>query len=184
MEKNITSILFSKVRKVRAPHRGTTFSAGLDFFIPDDMVFPNGKHYCFLKGGQSIVVPSGIRMNIPKGYALIAQDRSSVAVQGLILGAKLVDQDYQGEIHFHLINSTRKRKIRIFAGQKITQFALVPVIFPKPLQVKDSNLFKERTTRGKGAFGSTDKHLNNDTGTRKRLDKNLPHSKVVKSFRR
>lgn len=50
-----------KVRNVKTPTRGTGLSAGLDFYIPEDLeakqIWP----------GESINIPSGIRAQIPRG---------------------------------------------------------------------------------------------------------------------
>ena len=68
----------SKVRNVKTPSRGTEKSAGIDFFVPDDfdkkLVFPEG----------SILIPSGIRADVPEGYALIVFNKSGVAVKKVL----------------------------------------------------------------------------------------------------
>jgi len=71
-----------KLRNVKTPSRGTSASAGIDFYVPEDFETTT------LKPGQSVLIPSGIRVQIPRGYALIAFNKSGVAVkQGLSVGA-------------------------------------------------------------------------------------------------
>ena len=87
------------VRKVKAPSRGTSVSAGLDFYVPDDFkatkVWP----------GKAVLIPAGIKAQVPEGYALIAFNKSGIATkEGLVVGACVVDEDYEGEIHIHMIN--------------------------------------------------------------------------------
>lgn len=158
---------FCKVRDVKTPVRGTDKSAGIDFFVPNTYktrdLFP----------GNDLLIPSGIKVNIPSGYMLMAADKSGVVTSKLacaiagrkakpgafesavILGAKIVDEDYQGEIHIHVIN-IGKRKICIEPGTKIAQFILVPVSYDTLEEVQEEELFTETSKRGEGGFGSTD----------------------------
>jgi dUTP pyrophosphatase len=135
------------VRKVKAPSRGTTVSAGLDFYVPDDFkatkVWP----------GKSVLIPSGIKAQVPEGYALIAFNKSGVATkQGLIVGACVVDEDYEGEIHIHMMN-VEDKVVDIIPGQKLVQFVLVPVNYQNVEVVNE--LPKRQSERGEGGFGST-----------------------------
>lgn len=160
----------AKIRNVKTPDRGTDKSAGIDFYIPDDfnpkLLFPN----------TDILIPSGIVAKIPEGYMLMGADKSGIVVSregyervnigprkkepfesSLIIGAKIVDEDYQGEIHIHVINVGHKC-IRLLPGMKIAQFILVPVYYDN-IEIVDSrdDLFLEETTRGANGFGSTTK---------------------------
>lgn len=159
---------FAKVRDVNSPVRGTSKAAGIDFFVPN-----GGNNEGFiLRPGADVLIPSGIRMNIPEGYMLMAADKSGVVTSAcasigagrkpkpeafesiVILGAKIVDEDYQGEIHIHLIN-VGFTKVCIKPGMKIAQFILVPVSYEGLEEVPESELFSESSERGDGAFGST-----------------------------
>ena len=141
----------SKIRDVKTPTRGTEGSAGIDFYVPND--YPN--ELCEIKPLDRFFIPSGIKANVPSGYALIAMNKSGVALKkGLTVGACVVDSDYQGEIHLHLINTSDK-SVRIQPGDKLTQFLLVPVDHCGIEVVEESNLFEETTVRGAGGFGST-----------------------------
>ena len=64
---------FAKVREVRSPERGTPGSAGIDFFIPED--FPNTA----LFPNRDVLIPSGIKAQIPEGYMLMGADKSGIA---------------------------------------------------------------------------------------------------------
>ena len=89
----------TKIRDVKTPIRGTEGSAGIDFFVPED--FP--KDLCTIQPNERFFIPSGIKANVPDGFALIAFNKSGVALKkGLLVGASVVDSDYQGEIHLHL----------------------------------------------------------------------------------
>lgn len=139
-----------KIRNVKTPVRGTPLSAGLDFFVPDD--FP-GEH--FLLPGDDVNVPSGIKVKVPKGYALIFMNKSGVAVKkGLQVGAAVVDEDYQGEVHLHVRNITPDVQ-SIKPREKLVQGLLVPVSYEGVEVVDEADLYEEKTERGEGGFGST-----------------------------
>jgi dUTP pyrophosphatase len=142
-------VKISKVRKVKTPTRGTPQSAGLDFYVPDD--YEGG----ILRTGESVFVPSGIMANVPRGHALIAFNKSGVALKkSLLVGACVVDEDYQGEIHLHVINAGSETTA-IAPGEKLIQLVLVPVSYENVCVVDKSLLFDGITTRGAGGFGST-----------------------------
>ena len=138
----------SKVRDVKTPARGTPESAGIDFYIPEGETR-------YINPNSSVLIPSGIKAKVPKGHALIAFNKSGVAVKkNLIVGACVVDEDYQGEIHLHIMNVGDK-PIVVNAGDKITQFVLLPVFYDNVEVVEINNLYDENTIRGDGGFGST-----------------------------
>lgn len=164
----------TKIREVKTPTRGTECSAGLDFYVPKGFT-------ARLTSVTDILVPSGIRAEVPHGYALIAMNRSSVAtstdamrrvgltpkantpkgtlvVGTLVVGACVVDEDYQGEIYIHLINVGRSIEV-IHPGMKVAQFVLTPVSYEGVEVVDEGELFNQATERGKGGFGSTNNGL-------------------------
>ena len=166
----------SKTRNVKNPERGTDLSAGIDFFVPvfddkfvEDFIDKN-KSYPFIrdetfdklqilvKPGHRILIPSGIKVNFdgdPK--VLIAFNKSGVSVKkGLDILACVIDQDYQGEIHLSLVN-TSDVEVVIFQNDKIAQFIMLPVIYESIDIVNEDELWSKITERGIGGFGSTDK---------------------------
>ena len=140
----------SKIRDVKTPTRGTELSAGLDFYIPEDYYQKNP-----LWPNQSVCIPSGIKVNVSAGHALVAFNKSGVALKKhLDVGACVVDEDYQGEIHLHLTN-VGKDKVFLEAGEKIVQFLLIPVSYATVELVDEEELYEAETDRGSGGFGST-----------------------------
>lgn len=161
-------MLYKKIRDVKSPERGTQLSAGIDFFIPNDFV-PT-----VLQPNSDILIPSGIQVNFNKNAMLIAKNKSGVATSksaverigrvskptahntSLIVGAEVVDADYQGEVHIHLIN-VGSYPVKLEPGLKIAQFVLVPILYDMPQEVpSDMDIFQHTTDRGDGGFGSTD----------------------------
>lgn len=139
---------YSKVREVKTPNRGTNESAGIDFYIPvgEDV---------FIKPQDKALIPSGIKMDIPNGTMFQVMNKSGVAVKkGLVVGACVVDSDYQGEIMFNVWNISDKA-VSLESGTKIVQMVLVPILFPVLEQVGLERLFTNDSERGSGGFGST-----------------------------
>jgi dUTP pyrophosphatase len=144
-------IKITKVKKVKTPERGTPRSAGIDFFVPDE-----ATPYHLLPG-ESALIPSGIKVEIPPYFALIAFNKSGVSTKkGLQVGACVVDEDYQGEVHLHLVNVSDK-VTTISPGEKVLQFILVPVAYPTVREVAAEEIHLQSTQRGEGGFGSTDR---------------------------
>ena len=141
----------AKVRSVKTPTRGTEGSAGIDFYVPDD--YP--QEDCEILSGERFFIPSGIKANVPEGFALIAMNKSGVSLKkNLMVGACVVDSDYQGEIHLHLIN-VGQDNVEICPGDKLVQFLLVPVDHGPVELVSEEDLYTSATSRGAGGFGST-----------------------------
>jgi dUTP pyrophosphatase len=142
---------FYKLRDVKSPTRGTSLSAGIDLYVPNDF------EETWLYPGKSVLIPAGLKTNVPEGHAFIAFNKSGVATKkGLVVGACVIDEDYQGEIHIHLINSgTTPTKIE--PGDKIIQCVLVPVNYESvELVNSEEELWNGKVTeRGSGGFGST-----------------------------
>lgn len=142
-----------KVRDVKTPTRGTPLSAGLDFYVPNDF------EATILGPGCSINIPSGIKAKIPHGFCLKMDNKSGIALrEGLIVGADVIDEDYQGEIHLHVVNVGRGSS-HIKPGEKLVQGLLIPVSYELAEEVSSlEELYNgEVTARGEGGFGSTGK---------------------------
>lgn len=138
-------VKFFKTRDVKSPDRKPG-NVGFDFFIPEyNEVFerdfkaknptleinkPDSTHefyYVRIPPHTAINVPSGIHSYLPENEALIASNKSGVAIKkNLIRGAELIDPNYQGEIHLHLLNVSNDYK-EVNLGDKLVQF--IPFVF-------------------------------------------------------
>ena len=93
----------SRIKDVKMPTRGTSASAGIDFYTPNSMLTTE------LLAGESALIPSGIKARLPQGYALIAFNKSGVATkQGLQVGKT---------------NKLKKAVVTLAAGEVIDIFA-------------------------------------------------------------
>lgn len=139
-----------KTREVKTPTRGTPGSAGLDFYVPED--FEMTVH-----PGMQALIPTGVRVRVPRGHALVALNKSGVATKKqMVVGAQLIDEDYTGEVHVHLINVGRTAQV-VRPGDKVAQFVAIPVAYPEVEVTDEGEAFGDLVTeRGEGAFGSTD----------------------------
>jgi dUTP pyrophosphatase len=142
---------FLKITEVKSPNRGTPQSAGIDLFVPESF------QTVALEPGKSVLIPSGLKVNVPEGYALVCMNKSGIATKkSLLVGACVIDEDYQGEIHIHLINAGTQVQT-IFPGDKIIQVVLVPVAYTNiEIVSTEEELWDGKVTkRGEGGFGST-----------------------------
>ena len=147
--------------------------AGIDFYIPEDLTvdYFNSKNAdnidtttdgTYLKSftvypDNMVTIPSGIKLSVPKDYAMIFFNKSGVATKKRMeMLACVVDEGYQGEIIITMVNVGYEPQT-FFAGDKITQGIFVPMTYFVPNEVKtEEECFTEKSSRGEGGFGSTD----------------------------
>lgn len=102
---------------------------------------------------MTVVVPTGLILEIPHGYEGQIRSRSGLALKDgiIVLNAPAtIDSDYRGEIKVLLIN-LGPTEVTIEPGQRIAQLVIAPYLradFRQITQVSD-------TGRGTGGFGST-----------------------------
>jgi dUTP pyrophosphatase len=139
--------------KAILPNRANPSDAGADlYYCPaDDVGLEVGP-----KG--SVILSTGIKVEVPHGYMLEVKNRSSVAAKkSLLVGACVIDSGYSGEIFINLHNVGPKPKL-ILPGDKIAQVVLVPVLQWRSCVVEEKDLYKDALTissRGTDALGST-----------------------------
>lgn len=175
--KNMETLKYCKVREVKSPNRAHPEDAGIDFYVPTTIDVDTFNEKCKLTGdapeyklddngnvieitihpGESVLLPSGIKVNVPSGYMLQFTNKSGVASKKhLIVGANTVDVGYSGECHINLHNVSNVNQT-ICAGDKIVQGILIPVAFNMPEEMKDEHeLYGDvKSDRGSGGFGSS-----------------------------
>lgn len=108
-----------------------------------------------IEPGDSAFIPTGLAMEIPKGYAGLIYARSGLACKrGLAPANKVgvVDSDYRGEFMVVLHNHSSVPQT-IAHGERIAQLVITPVFTPGFAEVSDLT----DTQRADGGFGSTGK---------------------------
>ena len=106
-----------------------------------------------LEPGARAMVPTGLAVAIPSGYAGFVLPRSGLALRhGLTLlnAPGLIDAGYRGEIKVLLINHDRA-SVTIARGERIAQLVLQPIERADLIEVHEL----PPTDRGAGGFGST-----------------------------
>lgn len=107
-----------------------------------------------IEPGERSLVPTGIAVAIPEGYAGFVQPRSGLAVkQGLSIvnTPGLIDAHYRGEIRVILINLDPHQALQITRGDKVAQLVIQPVVTARFNVVATLT----ETARGAGGFGSS-----------------------------
>ena len=106
-----------------------------------------------LEPGERALVPTGMAMAIPEGYAGLVLPRSGMAIRSgvtVINAPGLIDAGYRGELRVALINHGREA-FTIERGDRIAQLVIVAV--ERPVYIEVDAL--DESGRGDGGFGST-----------------------------
>ena len=140
------------VKKLREnailPTYGSVEAAGADLYACLD------APVC-INPGASAFIPTGLSMEIPKGYAGLIYARSGLACKrGLAPANKVgvIDSDYRGEFIVVLHNHGSETQ-QIVHGERIAQLVITPVLTPAFNEVAELS----DTQRAAGGFGSTGK---------------------------
>lgn len=107
-----------------------------------------------LAPGQRALVPTGIAIALPEGYAAFVHPRSGLATKfGLTIvnAPGTVDAGYRGEIKVTLLNTDPNNEITLLRGDRIAQLVIQPVSKAKFI-VADQ---LPGSARGEGGFGSS-----------------------------
>jgi dUTP pyrophosphatase len=100
------------------------------------------------------LLPTGIAVAIPEGYAGFVLPRSGSAIRSglsLVNAPGLIDSHYRGEIKVIVINLDPNTPITIERGDRIAQLVIQPV---ERCDLTEVVALKD-TARGEGGFGST-----------------------------
>jgi dUTP pyrophosphatase len=107
-----------------------------------------------LAPGERAVVPTGIAVALPEGYAGFVQPRSGLAARDgvtIVNSPGLIDSGYRGEIKVVLLNTDRDRTFVAEAGERIAQLVVMAVPSVGVVEVEDL----PRSARGDRGFGSS-----------------------------
>ena len=137
------------VKKLRAnavvPARAYSGDAGLDLSACERIE---------LKPGERALVPTGLAVAIPDGYAGFVQPRSGLAAKhgiSIVNTPGLVDSGYRGELQVALLNTDLREAFVVEPGMRIAQLVVLPVPAFDLVEVDDLPA-SERGVRG---FGSS-----------------------------
>jgi dUTP pyrophosphatase len=130
------------------PERAHPGDAGADLFAAADVE---------LDPGQRAVVPTGVAIALPHGYAAFVHPRSGLASRygvTIVNAPGTVDAGYRGEIRVTLLNTDADTPVRFQRGDRIAQLVVQRVEYPEFHEVERL----PGSARGDGGFGSTGGH--------------------------
>jgi dUTP pyrophosphatase len=110
-----------------------------------------------LQPGERLVLPTGLALALPVGYAAFVHPRSGLAARcgmSLVNAPGTVDSGYRGEVKVIVINHDPVRPLRLSRGDRIAQLVIQRVehaVF-RPVEVLPGS------QRGAGGHGSTGGH--------------------------
>jgi dUTP pyrophosphatase len=140
-----------------APSYAHPGDAGADLVAAEDVE---------LAPGERVMVPTGIALALPDGYAAFVHPRSGLAARlgvTIVNAPGTVDAGYRGEIKVTLLNTDIRSTVRLQRGDRIAQLVIQRV---------ERAVFHEVETlpgsaRGDGGFGSTGGYAGNVQADRK-----------------
>jgi len=110
-----------------------------------------------LAPGARAVVPTGIAIALPAGYAAFVHPRSGLAARHgvtIVNAPGTVDAGYRGEIRVTLLNTDPARSVAFRRGDRIAQLVVQRV---ERAAFREVDALPE-SARGEGGFGSTGGH--------------------------
>lgn len=133
-------------RGLDLPHKASVGASGFDL-----LACVEGE--ITIAPGEVALVPTGLRLEIPRGYEGQVRPRSGLALKSFItvLNAPgTIDSDYRGELGVILANLGRK-PFAVRRGDRIAQIVFAAVCGARLVEVEDL----EDSARGEGGFGHT-----------------------------
>ncbi len=138
-------VKFTKLHpKAIVPTKATEGAAAYDLYSIER---------AFIPVGETVMVRTGLAMQIPEGWKGEIYSRSGLASKGLVVSNSpgKIDSDYRGEIQVILHNNRSVDIIGVEAGDRIAQFEINPV---HDIEFEESKNL-EISFRGGEGFGST-----------------------------
>jgi dUTP pyrophosphatase len=127
------------------PSRAYDGDAGLDLSAC-------GRHE--LAPGARAVVPTGLAVAVPPGYAAFVQPRSGLASRHgitIVNTPGLVDSGYRGEVNVVLLNTDPSETFVVEPGMRIAQLVVMPTPPVEPVETDEL----PASQRGERGFGSS-----------------------------
>jgi len=139
-------VRFVAIEGARPPEYKSEEAAGADLRADLDESY-------ILEPGARFACPTGLRLEIPRGYEAQIRPRSGLALEkgiSCLNSPGTIDSDYRGELKVILVNLGRE-SVTISSGDRIAQLVVAPVCRAAFLKVDALS----ESSRGSGGFGST-----------------------------
>ncbi len=133
-------------KDIPIPDYMTDGSSGMDLYanVDKDIV---------IQPGESALVPTGIKIELPQGYEAQIRPRSGMALKHgitVLNSPGTIDSDYRGEIKVILIN-LGKKEFTVCRKMRIAQMIISRIWKAEMIEVEQL----KNTKRGDGGFGHT-----------------------------
>jgi dUTP pyrophosphatase len=148
VEQNVPVLIRRLDPDLPLPARAHPGDAGLDLFAATGVR---------LEPGQRAVVPTGVAIALPDGYAAFIHPRSGLAARHgvtLVNAPGTVDAGYRGEIRVTLLNTDGHHAVSFQRGDRIAQLVIQQVARVELREVESL----PGSARADGGFGSTGGH--------------------------
>ena len=110
-----------------------------------------------LEPGERALVPTGIAIALPDGFAAFVHPRSGLALRhglSIVNTPGTIDAGYRGEIKVLLINHDRHAPVHLARGDRVAQLVIQRVETVSFIEVDELS----ESARGAGGYGSTGGH--------------------------
>jgi len=142
---NVTLRITRLSENASIPTYAHTGDAGLDLCAREGVA---------LQPFERTLIPTGIALAIPEGYAGYVLPRSGLAIRNglsLVNAPGLIDSGYRGEVKVVAINLDPNTPIEIKKGDRIAQLVIAPYAHAHVEVVETI----DETQRDQGGFGSS-----------------------------
>jgi dUTP pyrophosphatase len=143
--KNVQVLITRLDESIPLPRYAKGGDAGADIVTRIDIT---------LNPGERALVPTGISIALPDGYAAFVHPRSGLAIKHgvtMVNAPGTVDAGFRGELQCIMINHDRHESISFKKGDRIAQLVIQKVERAEFVEVKDL----PGSGRGTDGFGST-----------------------------
>ncbi len=135
-----------RIKDIPLPSYATDGSSGMDIRagVEDKLT---------LRPGETALIPTGFRIEVPPGYEAQVRPRSGLAINnsvGILNSPGTIDSDYRGEVKI-VITNFGKKEFTVARGDRIAQLVIAPVAHATWKEVSSI----DSTSRGEGGFGHT-----------------------------
>jgi len=145
----MTTLRYKLLADVPSPEYKTAGASGIDLCLSEDARIWNGK---------TVIVGTGIAVEIPPGYEGHIRPRSSLSANGIVGHFGTIDSDYRGELRVVLTSVDQPgtncySSVTLRKGDRIAQLVIAPVERVELVRVEQLS----ETARGERGFGHTGK---------------------------
>lgn len=157
LSKNLLEVLdFHNIEKENYVPAYNGESAGLDLYNCGEVITIHPAA-SYEDNKKSVMIPTGIKINIPHGYVGLIQERGSITKTPLKVRAGVIDTGFTGEVFINCVN-TSKENFTIYKYNKLP-FQIIVVKCDNKFKIVSDEEYLYNTSysaRKEGQVGSSD----------------------------